>query len=173
MHGRFPLSVSCLHAKYARRWLEPVNQEQIKRNSQTKKKLCVSVSTITKMIYKADNQRTFTDGKLDSMRLDCSILLKQAHVIKYHNPDMWHDNTAAVKAWGSLVKGTFTRDVLHSLFVILVRLSFLWILANRKLQIGLYTLYCWKKLHNNYNTWGCGVFWWTVTTALFIHSLLR
>lgn len=62
MHGRFPLSVSCLYAKYARRRLEPVNQEQIKRNSQTKKKLCVSVSTITKMIYKADNQRRFTDG---------------------------------------------------------------------------------------------------------------
>lgn len=35
------------------------------------------------------------------MRLDCSILLKQAHVNKYHNPDMWHDNTVAVKAWGS------------------------------------------------------------------------
>lgn len=116
------------------------------------------------------------------MRLDCSILSKQAHVIKYHNPYMWHDNTA-VKAWGSLVKGTFIRDVLHSLFVILVRLSLLWILANRKLQIGLYTLYVymwsictlnligWKKWHNynNYNTWGCGDFWWTVTTALFIH----
>lgn len=92
------------------------------------------------------------------MRLDCSILLTQAHVNKYHNPDMWYDNTAAVKAWGSLVKGTFTRDVLHSLFVILVRLSFLWILANRKLQIGLYTLYvymwsiCTLNLVKNYTT---------------------
>lgn len=92
------------------------------------------------------------------MRLDCSILLKQAHVNKYHNPDMWHDNTAAVKARGSLVKGTFTRDDLHSLFVILVRLSFLWILANRKLQIGLYTLYvymwsiCTLNLVKNYTT---------------------
>lgn len=92
------------------------------------------------------------------MRLDCSILLKQAHVNKYHNPDMWYDNTAAVKAWGSLVKGTFTRDDLHSLFVILVRLSFLWILANRKLQIGLYTLYvymwsmCTLNLVKNYTT---------------------
>lgn len=63
MYGRFLLSVSCLRAKYAHRWLEPVNQKQKKtKKKPNKKKVCVSVSTITKMIYKADNWSTLTDG---------------------------------------------------------------------------------------------------------------